>query len=1053
MIRLFLTAALPLLAMLPAMADGLPYWQDTQATSVNADTRRNEVIYFASREDALSKGFRESENYLSLNGTWDFRYCEGKWTRIQVPGNWELQGFGTPIYTNIAYDFMPDNPQPPQLPEDIPTGEYRRSFFIPESWEGRTVFLNLCGSKSGTYVYVNDQEVGYCEDSKNLARFDITPYIANGENTVDLFLRRYTAASYLEDQDFWRLSGEERDVYLSSEKSASDFDFTVTSTLDEAYKDGIFRLKMRSSAPVEVSYELIDKDGTTVADASFEFNGEMTTSRDVIPAVRKWSAETPELYTLLLKVNGEYTTFHVGFRRIEIAPVKDGGRTVKAILVNGKPVKFKGVNIHEHNPYTGHYTTRKNILEDLTLMKMANINAIRTSHYPQQREFYELCDSLGFYVWDEANIETHGMGYKLSETLGNNPVWMAKHVDRTLNMYRRTANYPCVTMLSLGNEAGNGVNFYETYRMLKALEKDGMDRPVTYERAEYEHNTDIICPMYPPADWFVRMGENYSDRPVCPVEYAHAMGNSTGSLDLIWDAIYAHPNLNGAFIWDWVDQGLYDKERKWTYGGDYGVDAPSDGNFCLNGIVDPDRTPHPGYYEVKHVYQNVSITPVDISKGIFSILNRNYFTDLSPYRVDWKIERDGKVVKKGHKTFRTAPQESEQFKVRLPRMKKAGEYRVNFAVSLAKPQPLLPKGTIVAEDEALLQKVGAKKPYQPAKGDALSITDSDATIVIASSTVRLEFDKTQGIVSSYKVRGRDVVKPDFGIRPVFWRGPVDNDYGDGMPLRDQAWKQASSVFSTKADAAAGDEGGAVLKVTYALPAGTSMEVDYCIDRSGVLSVRSRFNGSTAAVTDIPRIGLRFHISDNSFKYYGRGPVENYQDRRSGTVKSVFATSASAEYFPYIRPQETGHHTDVSWMAFKSLTVVADDTFEFNALRQTVEDLDGEEAVQRPYQWNNFENPPVHDEEMAKNRLRRQTHPNDVPVRKFTEVIVDCGMTGIGGYDSWGQRPEKSRTLWSDQQLSYGFTLVPAKVMRSNKALKYSYVQEEIERTAAAEERP
>ena len=541
------------------------------------------------------------------------------WDSIKVPGNWEIQGWGIPIYTNHPYDFCPFNPEPPQLPEAVPAALYHRTFSVPAKWSGRRVFLNLAGIKSGTYVYINGKEAGYCEDSKDLARFDITALLKDGDNDLMLKVYRYTAASFMEDQDFWRISGIERDVYLSSEKVDTGFDFSVVSTLDPTCTDGIFRLKMRSSAPTEVFYELVDADGSTIADALFEFNGDMATVVDTVKNVRKWSAETPELYTLVLQVNGEWTRFHVGFRRIEIATVKDGDKDVKALLVNGQPVKFKGVNLHEHNPWTGHYVTRKDILKDLKLMREANINAIRTCHYPQCREFYELCDSLGFYIYDEANVETHAMGYNLNRTLANKPEWYPKHIDRIMNMYRRTANYPCVTILSLGNEAGNGVNFYNAYREIKALEKDGQNRPVCYERAEYEWNTDMIVPQYPGADWFRQMGENYTKRPVCPSEYAHAMGNSTGSLDLQWEQIYAHTQLQGAFIWDWVDQGLAHDEFVWAYGGDYGENAPSDANFLCNGLVNPDRDPHPGYYEVRHVYQNMAITPVDLHKGTFQV--------------------------------------------------------------------------------------------------------------------------------------------------------------------------------------------------------------------------------------------------------------------------------------------------------------------------------------------------------------------------------------------------------------------------------------------------
>ena len=1036
---LLLALALPL----AASAQNLPYWQDVNVTSVNAETQRTEVIWYADRADALARNFRDSENYADLNGVWDFKYFDdyhemerykgSDWDRIQVPGNWEVQGFGVPIYVNIPYDFAPRDPQPPALPEVFPAAIYHRTFTVPEEWAGRTVFLNFAGVKSGTYVYVNGQEIGYSEDSKSLARFEITSVLKDGENDLMLKVYRYSTGSYLECQDFWRISGIERDVYLSSEKTPARFDFSIVSTLDPTLTKGIFRMNMRSTGRSEVSYELIDKDGEIVADAIYEFRGDLTTVTDTVRNVRTWSAETPELYTLLLRVNGEYTRFRVGFRRIEIATVQDGGRDVKALLVNGKPVKFKGVNMHEHNPYTGHYQTRENILEDLTLMKMANINAIRTCHYPQPREFYELCDSLGFYIYDEANIESHGMGYRLDRTLGNNAAWQAKHIDRILNMYGRTADYPCVTILSLGNEAGNGVNFYEAYRVLKALEKDGQNRPVCYERAEREWNTDMLVPQYPDAEWFARMGEKESGRPVVPSEYAHAMGNSTGSIDLQWEQIYAHMHLQGGFIWDWVDQGLYDPDKGWTYGGDYGVDAPSDANFLCNGLVNPDRDPHPGYFEVKHVYQDISITGVAPEEGRFRIQNRFYFKDLKDYLVRWRIERDGKVVKKGKLSFSTPSQGSEEFVVKLPRKKLRpdGEYRIFFETETARALPLLPKGTIVAADEVLLKDTGEKKDYRTV-GRRPDVTENETEIRLELGRSELVFDKTSGILKRYVYKGTDQFDPDFGLRPNFWRGPTDNDYGNGQPARAHAWKEASQAFQATVEV-----DGRTIRATYALPAKSSMMVEYMLLPGGLLKVTTAFKGAGKPV-DIPRIGFRFRVKEDDFQYFGRGPVENYIDRNSGTFKSLYATKASDEFYPYVRPQETGHHTETEWLATKRLTLVADGHFEFNALRHSVEDLDSEESGQ-PYQWNNFDIPPVHDEELAaRNHQRRQTHLSDVPDRDFTEICIDGAATGVGGYNSWGARPEPGRTVWSDKDLDFGFTLVPVRARKTDKAVRYAY---------------
>ena len=1046
------------LSILPALflpaalwAQSLPYWQDMNITSVNAETRRTEAVWFADRADALSKGFRESENYADLNGVWEFKYFDDYhemerffrsaqndttgigWDKIQVPGNWEVQGYGVPVYVNIPYEFAPRDPQPPTLPDVFPAALYHRTFTVPEGWKGRTVYLNLAGIKSGTYVYVNGKEIGYSEDSKSLARFDVTQAVKDGDNDLTLKVYRYSTGSWLECQDFWRISGIERDVYLSSEKTPARFDFSVVSTLDPTLTRGVFQLKMRSEGKSDVFYELIDSNGETVADAIYDFRGELTTVTDTIPDVRTWTAETPELYTLLLKVNGEYTRFHVGFRWIEIATVKDGERDVKALLINGQPVKFKGVNMHEHNPYTGHYQTRENILEDLKLMKLANINAIRTCHYPQPREFYELCDSLGFYVYDEANIESHGMGYRPDRTLGNNTAWQSKHIDRILNMYYRTASYPCVTILSLGNEAGNGANFYEAYRVLKALERDGQNRPVCYERAEREWNTDMLVPQYPGAEWFARMGERESGRPVVPSEYAHAMGNSTGSLDLQWAQIYAHTHLQGGFIWDWVDQGLYDPEKGWTYGGDYGVDAPSDANFLCNGLVNPDRNPHPGYFEVKHVYQDIAITGIAPEEGRFSIQNRFYFKDLKDYVVRWRLERDGKPVKKGKCTFSTPARQSEEFVLKLPerKMRPEGEYRIFFETETARVLPLLPKGTVVAADEVLVKDTGEKKAFKSRRH--ADVKENETEIRLSSGRGRLVFDKALGIVRRCTYRGTDLFDPEFGLRPNFWRGPTDNDYGNNQPYRAHAWKEASQTFR----ASVSEEEG-TLRVTYALPTGCSMTVDYTLLPGGSLKISSAFQGAGKKPVDIPRIGFRFRVKDNDFQYFGRGPMENYCDRNSGTFKSVYAAKASDEFYPYVRPQETGHHTETEWLSTRQLTVVADSLFEFNALRHSVEDLDSEESGQ-PFQWNNFDTPPVHDEEEAANAHRRhQTHLCDVPDRDFTEICIDGAATGVGGYDSWGSMPEPSRTVWSTDDRTFAFTLVPVRARKTEKAILYAY---------------
>ena len=575
----------------------LPYWKDIQTVAVNKELPRSSFMSYPDKSTALSFKYEKSPYYQLLNGTWKFYFADSykdlpdnitdpsvntsSWHDIKVPGNWELQGFGTAIYTNHGYEFKPRNPEPPMLPEANPVGVYRRDIEIPADWDGRDIYLHVAGAKSGLYVYVNGQEVGYSEDSKNPAEFLINKYLKPGKNALTLKIFRWSTGSYLECQDFWRISGIERDVFLWSQPKVALQDFRIISTLDDSYKQGIFKLAidlkshLESAKDLTVSYELMDKAGKSIASETSNIwvspSAPATASFEkILPEVASWSAETPNLYTLLMTIKEgdkvlEVIPYHVGFRRFEMKQTEEkagNGKPYTVFLVNGQPVKFKGVNIHEHNPKTGHYVTEDLMRKDFELMKQHNLNAVRLCHYPQDRKFYELCDEYGLYVYDEANIESHGMYYNLKKggTLGNNPEWLKPHMDRTVNMYERNKNYPSVTFFSLGNEAGNGYNFYQTYLFVKEKEKNGMNRPVNYERALWEWNTDMYVPQYPDAAWFEEIGKEGSDRPIVPSEYAHAMGNSTGSLYDQWKAIYKYPNLQGGFIWDWVDKGFEEKD-------------------------------------------------------------------------------------------------------------------------------------------------------------------------------------------------------------------------------------------------------------------------------------------------------------------------------------------------------------------------------------------------------------------------------------------------------------------------------------------------------------
>ena len=1107
--KMMLSGALGCLISGMAYADGSspqpvkPYWQDIQVVAVNKEKPRSSFMSYADRETALTSRFEKSPYYSLLNGTWKFFFVDSykdlpqnitdpsvntsSWDDITVPGNWEVQGHGVAIYTNHGYEFKPKNPQPPLLPEANPVGVYRRDIEIPANWDNRDIYLHIGGAKSGLYVYLNGKEVGYSEDSKNPAEFLINKYLQPGKNVLTLKIFRWSTGSYLECQDFWRMSGIERDVFLWSQPKASIQDFRVVSTLDDTYTNGIFKLAVdlknhtQKTKNLNVGYELLDAKGNLMASeandiwvspaspqtASFEYD---------LKNVAPWSAEHPNLYKLLMTIKEdgkviEVVPFNVGFRRFEMKQIDqaaENGKPYTVLLFNGQPVKFKGVNIHEHNPETGHYVTEELMRKDFELMKQNNINAVRLCHYPQDRKFYELCDEYGLYVYDEANIESHGMYYSLKKggTLGNNPEWLIPHMDRTMNMYERNKNYPSVTFWSLGNEAGNGYNFYQTYLYLKDKEINSMNRPVNYERALWEWNTDMYVPQYPSAEWLEEIGRKGSDRPVAPSEYSHAMGNSSGNLWDQWKAIYKYPNLQGGFIWDWVDQGILEKDKNgreyYTYGGDYGVNAPSDGNFLCNGIVNPDRTPHPAMAEVKYAHQNIGFEAIDLANGLFRVTNRFYFTNLKKYMVHYSVTANNKVVRSGKVSLDIEPQASKEFTVPVGNLKpQAGtEYFVNFNVTTVEKEPLIPIGHEIACDQFRLPIENPKKTFKTS-GPKLTVSTNGDNLSASSSKVNFVFNRKTGIVTSYKVDGTEYFSEGFGIQPNFWRAPTDNDYGNGMPKRLQVWKESSKNFNVTDATVTMDGNNAEVNVNYLLPAGNLYIVNYTIYPSGAVNVAARFTSTdmdaaqtevseatrTATFTpgrdaarkeasklNVPRIGVRFRLpaSMNQVEYFGRGPAENYLDRNAGSMIGLYKSTAEELYFPYVRPQENGHHTDTRWVSLstgkKGLLIQADNTIGFNALRNSIEDFDDEEATGLPRQWSNFTPEQVanHDEAAAKNVLRRQHHINDITPRDFVEVCVDLKQQGVAGYDSWGSRPEPAYTLPANREYNWGFTLIPLK---------------------------
>ncbi|MDH6310446.1 beta-galactosidase [Dysgonomonas sp. PFB1-18] len=1125
---LFLIILLSAILVSPVKSQ-LPYWQDISVVGVNKEAPRTTFMSYENIADALRSiqgaygEYSVSRYYYPLNGTWKFYFVDGykklpdnitdpslstsSWTDITVPGNWELQGYGEAFYVNQPYEFATYNPTPPLLPEENPVGVYRRDIDIPADWMQRDIYLHIAGAKSGVYVYVNGKEVGYSEDSKDPAEFLINPYLNAGKNVLTLKIFRWSTGSWLECQDFLRMSGIERDIFIWSQPKAAIKDFRVVSTLNDAYKDGLFKLGIdlkntnSTDKNITVKYELIDQKGKAVASGSksvgVKANSLATADFDAtINSVSTWTSESPNLYRLTMSVEDggktvEVVPFKVGFRKIEMknTDIIVNKKPLRLFFVNGQPIKLKGTNIHE-TVETGHYLTPENMRRNFELMRLNNINSVRLSHYPQDRKFYEMCDEYGIYVYDEANIESHGMYYTIYQddmrkgsvghldgkkrgTLGHNPDYLESHLSRIRNMFERNKNYASLTIWSMGNEAGNGFNFYNAYALLKELDKDLMARPVNYERALEDWNTDMIVPQYPSAKSFEYYGKNgrYHDnsdnRPYVPSEYSHAMGNSSGNLYDQWVQVYRYPNLQGGYIWEWIDHAVKIKNKDgkdyWAYGGDFGKDQPSDGNFVADGIVNPDQSPHPAMAEVKYVHQNVGFEAGDLNKGQVKIKNRFYFSDLSAYNVKYKILENGKVMKEVALPLTLSPQDSTIVTLQTSGLKvKPGmEYFVDFEVSTKTTEPLTPIGHIIAYDQFELPLAVGKQEYKNTSGAKLEVSESGNTISIASSKVSFVFDKKQGLVTSYKVDGQEYFTEGFGIQPNFWRGPTDNDYGNGAPKRLQIWKQSSKNFKVSKATARMDGNLALLSVNYELPAGNDYIVNYKVYPSGIVNAEITFTAATAdeakaeltaeakeatqsesaerdrqrresSKLEVPRIGVRFRLpaTMSQVQYLGRGPEENYLDRHKGTIVGLYTTTAEDMYYPYVRPQENGHHTDTRWVALnqaggKGLLIEADKTIGFNALRNSVEDFDAQES-DADYQWRNMSPQEIANKnpEEAKDVLRKQTHETDITPRNFVEVCVDMRQYGVAGYNSWGARPEPEYSIAANKEYKWGFTLIP-----------------------------
>ena len=1029
-------------------------WENPEVFQINREKAHASFYRFTDRQTAIENDYAASPFYQSLNGPWKFNWVKrpsdrpvffykesfdvSEWTDITVPSNWELQGFGVPIYTNIIYPF-PRNP--PFIPHDYnPVGSYRKNFQLPEDWQGTDIFIHFGAVRSAMYIWVNGHKVGYNEGSKTPAEFNITPYLKAGENWVAVEVYRWSDASYMEDQDFWRLSGMDRDVYLYATPKTTLQDFRVVADLDGNYRNGLFDLELtyRNSSGENVSGYAVQVDladgGTNLFSVTETVDIEAGAEKNIsinqtVSNVKKWTAETPDLYTLIIHLKDpqgaivEVTSHKIGFRKIEIKN--------NQFMVNGVAVCLKGVNLHDHDEKTGHVVSEELTLKDLRIMKENNINAVRCSHYPKDASFYRLCDQYGFYVIDEANIETHGMGatnqgsFDESKHPAYLPEWKAMHLDRTERMYERDKNFTSIVTWSLGNEAGNGENFFATYRWLKDRDKT---RPVQYEGATQFENTDIQAPMYPLIPQLVRYAENNPERPLIMCEYAHAMGNSVGNLQEYWDVIEKYDVLQGGFIWDWVDQGLLAKtpegDSYWAYGGDLGGQAyHNDANFCLNGLVNPDRTPHPSLFEVKKVYQYIKFREFNAADGTFTVYNGYDFTHLDNFNFQWELLEDGVVVKKQPLPGVTlGPREQTTLSITLPSMRPGKEYLLNVTASLKTDGDLLKAGHILAREQFKLSDAGTADFDKNAPGH-LSLSSDDDDYLISGQGFDIRFDRKTGKLYSLRYEGKEIINS--AIAPNFWRAPIDNDYGFNMPKRLGVWKTASlnqplkemyitnSAKGKRKIAKGNVKNGTFSVVTaYKLPAVQgAVSVTYDINARGEILVTTKVSDLADNLPVLPRVGHVFAIGKQfeNVSWYGRGPHENYEDRNTAAFVGTYRAKVKDLYYPYSRPQENGYKTDIRWVSFQNgdgfgiKISSTGDLINFSAHHQLNDDFDG-------------------------GSKKTQKHTFDVPVRPLVNINIDHRQMGVGGDNSWGAMPlEKYRMKPGD--FAYGYLIQPAGLER------------------------
>ena len=1003
-------------------------WKDPVVNEVNRSPMHTSYFAYQNEHSAL-KGCKEaSQNFMSLNGIWKFlwvkdadkrpmnfykiSYDDKSWDNMQVPGLWALNGYGDPVYVNYGYPWRNQFAgEPPAIPvADNQVGSYRKEIIIPADWKGKEIFAHFGAVSSNLYLWVNGQFVGYSEDSKLEAEFNLSRYLKPGKNLIAFQVFRWCDGSYLEDQDFLRLAGVGRDCYLYVRNKKYIQDIRVTPDLDAQYLNATLHVAMNLKGGGTVDLKLLDPLGKEIVATSVKGTGQIQTRMEVANP-GKWSAENPILYTLIatLKDKGdvvEVIPVNVGFRKIELKNAQ--------ILVNGQPVLFKGVNRHEMDPDNGYYLSPQRMIQDIKIMKAFNINAVRTSHYPNDNLWYDLCDRYGLYVVAEANVESHGIGGH--KTLARNPLFAKAHLERNQRNVQRSYNHPSIIFWSLGNEAGFGANFEACYTWIKNEDKT---RAVQYEQAKINEFTDIFCPMYQDYEGNREYCEGDIDKPLIQCEYTHAMGNSLGGFKEYWDLIRKYPKYQGGFIWDFVDQSLRWKNKEgvsfYAYGGDWNPYDASDNNFMDNGLINPDRQPNPHMYEVGYFYQSIWVTPVDLPNGAINVYNENFFRNLDDYYLEWELQADGEIVRKGMVgKLNVAPQQTAtvQLGYTMDDICQDKELLLNIMFKLKKAESLLPAGHVVAKKQLTILPYKtpdlaiSNMPNSNIKVCAPTVIENDVNyLIVEGEHFRLDFDKHDGYLCKYEINGRQLLNEGSKLTPNFWRAPTDNDLGAGLQKKYAAWKNTGIYLNELEQKVENDL--VIVNSEYTMEAvKAKLYLTYTINNCGAVKITQKMTvDQSATVSDLFRFGMQVQICEEleQVSYYGRGPIENYSDRNNSTWLGKYRQTVSDQFYSYIRPQENGTRTDIRWWKLmdkggNGLKLIADAPCSVSALHYSIEVLDDGER-------------------------KEQRHSEFLPCVDYINLCIDKVQMGVGGVNSWGALPLKDYRL-PYQDYEFSFLLQP-----------------------------